>query len=71
MTIDQVIAAAQTTSNTSVQLLTNGKTEAILTFSTRKMAESVALTLREAGVEKTTITRTPYKEWILVAYWTA
>lgn len=49
MDINQVIAAAETTSNPRVQELTNGTTEAILTFGKRKIAESVALTLREAG----------------------
>lgn len=66
MTIDQIIAAADTTS-TWVGELTwpAGSTQAILTFAKRTTAESVAQTLREAGAA-VRVDRSAYGEFILL-----
>jgi hypothetical protein len=68
MTIEQIIAAADTTSNTWTGELTypKGHTQSILTFKLRKTAESVALTLKEAGA-RVHIHRSAYGEYILTA----
>lgn len=66
MSIEDIIAAAPTTSNNWVQELTNGTNEAILTFGTRKAADETAKQLKAAGA-KVTVERTPYREWILQA----
>lgn len=68
MEIPQIIAGANTTSNNHVQQLTNGTTEAILTFNTRKTADRVARQLRAAGA-KARVTASPYSEYILTANW--
>ena len=70
MTIPEIIAAAETTSNTWTGKLTNGKTQAILTIATRKEADRVATQLKKAGAEGT-VERSPYKEYILRVTWQA
>jgi hypothetical protein len=69
MDIQQIIKAAETTSNAWIGEMIHGKTQAILTFGTRKAADATARELREAGAEIRSITRTPYKEWILTVSW--
>lgn len=73
MDINQVIAAAHTTSKPWVgEVRTRFTThEAILTFATRDTAASVAMTLREAGATSVHLTRSPYGETILTVTWKA
>lgn len=70
MTIEQIIAAADTSSNPWVNRMTSGSMEAILTFAKHTTAVSVAMTLREAGALVTTKS-SGYGETILVALWFA
>jgi hypothetical protein len=65
--IQEIIAAAPTTSTTTPTELTNGTTEAILTFSTRRAAALVLAQLEDAGAEVRTTKVTAYGEYILVA----
>lgn len=68
MSILDIIAAAETTSNNWVQELTNGSNEAILTFKLRKTADEVARQLKAEGAT-VNVHRTEYKEYMLVANW--
>jgi hypothetical protein len=70
VTIEQIIAAADTTSNNLVNRMTSGNMEAILIFAEHTTAESVAMTLREAGALVTT-KDSGYGETLLIAVWQA
>lgn len=71
-TIQEIIAMATPvcTSNPWIGGLTNGRTQAILTFGTRQAAGLVQGQLENAGAE-VTVERSPYKEYILRATWQA
>lgn len=71
MDIQAIIAAAPTTSNNWVQELTNGQTEAILTFGSAKDAGLVVAQLLEAGVPFIKTERSAYGETLVMARWTA
>lgn len=71
MDIMQIIAAADTTSNNWVQEMTNGTTQAILTFGSAKAAGVVVTQLLEAGVPFIKTERSAYGETLVVAVWTA
>lgn len=68
MTILEIIAAAETTSNNWIQRLTSGTMQAILTFGDRKIAASVAMSLREAGA-LVNVQTSAYGEEIMVVTW--
>lgn len=68
MSIQQIIAEADTTSNPHTVELTNGLNEAILIFRFRKTADEVARALKAEGAT-VEVQRTDYKQYLLIATW--
>jgi xanthine/CO dehydrogenase XdhC/CoxF family maturation factor len=69
--IQEILAAADTTSNNWVGEVLHGSQRAILTFGTRKAATATARQLKDAGAEVQVADRNAYGEYLLTAKWSA